>query len=325
VVRWLSPFFYFDQGHALAEGTTFQPLYAAALVAATVATFATAAVIFSRREVKIPLHGGERREGASHELIPYPTHLTLTIIYELRWTILGWTAGVAALGALGTVSLNAMIQNFGGSQPIEDYIGALSGGAQFSSGFLNFAVFVICATLVSTLAINVIGRFAADQEERRVEVILAQPITAMRLHLARAAGLVIASAVPALALLVAVEAAATLSRTDLGRAHLWSATFMVVPLALAVGMLGLAMLPRFSHQAVAVLSAVMGLSIVVTLLGGASGLNLPVWLTSLTLLRAYGTPAISGIDSAGLSVLLGMVALGAIATVLQARGEMGSG
>jgi hypothetical protein len=43
------------------------------------------------------------------------------------------------------------------------------------------------------------------------------------------------------------------------------------------------------------------------------------------LLRAYGTPAIGGIDIAGLSVLLGIVTLGAIATVLQARGEMGSG
>jgi ABC-2 type transport system permease protein len=221
LVRWLSPFFYYDQGHSLAEGTTFQPLYAVALLTATIVVFAAATVIFSRRDVNIPLLRGKEGEAAAHELLPYPRRLVIFTIYELRWTILGWTAGVATLGALDTVSLKAVVQNFGSSKVMKDYIAALSGGgAQFSLGFLNFAVFVLCATLVATVAINVVGHFAADQEERRVEALLAQPISPLHLQAARSAALVVAAAVPALALLVTVAVAAKLSGVDLGQTHL---------------------------------------------------------------------------------------------------------
>jgi hypothetical protein len=127
-----------------------------------------------------------------------------------------------------------------------------------------------------------------------VEVLLAQPITPLHLQAARSAALVVAAAVPALALPVTVVVAAKLSGIDLSQTQLWSATFMVLPLALAVGMIGVAMLPRFNRQAVAVLSAIMGLSFLVTLLGSVSGLNLPDWLTRLTLIKAYGSPAVHG-------------------------------
>ena len=155
-----------------------------------------------------------------------------------------------------------------------------------------------------------------------MEVLLAQPITPLHLQAARSAALVVAAAVPALALPVTVVVAAKLSGIDLSQTHLWSATFMVLPLALAVGMIGVAMLPRFNRQAVAVLSAILGLSFLVTIL---SGLNLPDWLTRLTLIKAYGSPAVHGIETGGLTVLLALVAAGAVATVLQARAEMSSG
>jgi len=326
LVRWLSPFFYYDQGHSLAEGTTFRPLYAVALLMATIVVFTAAAVIFSRRDVNIPLLRGKDGEIGAHELLPYPRRLVIATIYDLRWTILGWTAGVVTLGAVDTVSLKAVIQNFGSSKAMRDYIAALSGGsAQFSLGFLNFAVFVLCSTLVATLAINVVGRFATDQEERRVEIFLAQPITTLHLQAARSAALVVAAAIPALAMLATVVVSARLSGIDLGGTHLWSATFMALPLALAVGMIGVALLPRFNRQAVAVLSAIVGVSYVVTILGGLSGLNLPDWITRLTLIKAYGSPAVHGIETGGLTVLLAFVAVGAVATVLQARAEMSSG
>jgi hypothetical protein len=90
-------------------------------------------------------------------------------------------------------------------------------------------------------------------------------------------------------------------------------------------MIGVALLPRFNRQAVAVLSAIVGVSYVVTILGGLSGLNLPDWITRLTLIKAYGSPAVHGIETGGLTVLLAFVAVGAVATVLQARAEMSSG
>jgi ABC-2 type transport system permease protein len=323
LVRWLSPFFYFDEGHSLAEGTTFRPLYAVVLLAATIVVFAAAAVIFIRRDVNIPLM--RREDGlaaAPHGLLPYPRRLVISTIYEIRWTILGWTASVLILAALDTASLRLVAQNLGNSKVLKDYLAALGGGEQLALGFLNFAVFVLGATLVATLVVNVIGHFAADQEERRVEIELAQPITPLNLQMARCVALVVATVIPALALLATVVVTAKLSGIDLSQTHLWSATFMVLPLALAVGMIGVAMLPRFNRQAVAVLSAILGLSFLVTIL---SGLNLPDWLTRLTLIKAYGSPAVHGIETGGLTVLLALVAAGAVATVLQARAEMSSG
>jgi ABC-2 type transport system permease protein len=325
-VRWLSPFFYFDQGHSLAEGTTFQPLYPAVLLVATFAVFVAAGLVFRRRDINAPMLRVKKDQAAAHELIPYPRRLVVATIYELRWTILGWTAGVVTLGALATISLRALVENSGGYKAVRDYIAALTGSnAQFSLGFLNFAVFVLGATLIATLAINVVGHFAADQEERRVEVLLAEPIRPLRLQAARSIALAAAIGVPTLSLLMAVVVAARLSGVDLGQAHLWSATLMILPLALAIGMIGVALLPRFNRQAVALLSAILGLSFLVAILGGVSGLDLPDWLTRLTLIKAYGDPAANGISSSGLAALLAIVAAGTVATILQARSEMSSG
>jgi ABC-2 type transport system permease protein len=326
LVRWLSPFFYFDQGHSLAEGTTFQPLYPVILLAATIVVFAAAAAVFGRRDINVPVLRGRQGEAPSYELLPYPRSRVTATIYQLRWTILGWTLGVVVLGALDTVSVKAVVENFGTSKVMRDYIDALGGGgAELTLGFLNFAVFILCATLVATLAINVVGHFAADQEERRVEVLLAQPITALRLQAARVAALVVAVAVPTVALLATVVVVAKLGGLDLGQADIWSATVMVLPLALGIGMIGVAMLPRFNRQAVAVLSTILGLSFLMMLLGTMSALNLPDWLTKLTLIKAYGSPAIHGIETGGLAVLLALVVVGVVATVAQARAEMSAG
>jgi hypothetical protein len=100
---------------------------------------------------------------------------------------------------------------------------------------------------------------------------------------------------------------------------------MILPLALAVGMVGVALLPRFNRQAVTLLSVILGLSFLVAILGGVSGLDLPDWLSRLTLIKAYGDPAANGISSGGLAALLAIVAAGTVATILQARSEMSSG
>jgi len=271
------------------------------------------------------MRGSDAVASKPHELLPYPRRLPVAIISELRWTILGWTAGIIALAALDTASIKTVAENLGKSEVLNTYLASLGGGRQFVLGFLNFAVFVLGATLVATLVINVIGNFAADQEERRVEFEMAQPITTLDVQVARCIALVVATVVPALALLLTVVVTAKIAGIDLAGTHLWSATLMVLPLALAVGMIGVAMLPRFNRQAVMVQSAIVGISFVVTILGGVSGLNLPAWLTHLTLIQAYGSPAVHGVDAGGLTILVAIVAGGVAATVAQARAEMSSG
>lgn len=327
VVRWVSPFFYFDQGHALSEGTEPQPAYAAALLVATVVVAIAAAAVFRRRDVGAPLLGVRDRLSGSPQGVPfYPRRLVAATIWDLRWTIAGWTAGIVLLGALDTASIKPVTESFSNSTALKTYLAKLGGGdSQLALGFLSFAVFVLGATLVTTAAINVVGNFAADQRERRVEAVLSQPVRPIDLQFARVAALAVAVVVPTAALYGAVVVTATLSGIDLHAAHLRGATVMILPLALSLGVVGVAMLPRLPRAAVWLLSAVLGISVLVVLVGAASGLGLPDWVARLTLLRAYGSPAIIGINGGGLTVLLALLTAGIAAIVLQARSEMSAG
>ncbi|HXA41300.1 MAG TPA: ABC transporter permease subunit [Candidatus Solibacter sp.] len=327
VIRWVSPFFYFDQGHALAEGTEPQPAYAGALLLATALVTIAAAAVFRWRDVGAPLIRSRDRHHEQAGHFPfYPRRLLTATIWELRWTIVGWTSGIVLLAALDTASIKPVTEGFGTSTALKTYLARLGGGeSQLALGFLSFAVFVLGATLVATAAINVVARFAADQQERRVEALLAQPLRPLDVQLARIAALLVAAVVPTGAMFVAVVFTAKWFGIDLHAAHLRGATLMVLPLALAVGVAGVAMLPRFTRLAVWVLSAALGLSVVVVLVGAMSAWGVPDWATRLTLLRAYGRPAVQGIDTSGLAVLLVLLGAGLVAIAVQARSEMTAG
>ncbi len=327
VIRWVSPFFYFDQGHALAEGSEPRPAYAGALLVATALVTIAAAAVFRLRDVGAPLiRGRDRLEERARDLPFYPRRLLTATIWELRWTTVGWTSGIVLLAAVDTASIKPVTEGFGNSNALKAYLARLGGGdSQLALGFLSFAVFVLGATLVATAAISVVARFAADQQERRVEALLAQPVRMLDVQLARVAALLVAVVVPTAAIFVAVVVTARWLGIDLHGAHLRAAALMVLPLALAVGVPGVAMLPRFTRMAVWVLSAAMGLSVVVVLVGAVSGWGVPDWVTRVTLLRAYGSPAIQGVDIGGLAVLLVLVAAGLGAIAVQARSEMSAG
>ncbi len=326
-IRWVSPFFYFDEGHALAEGTEAHPAYAAALLVATAAIAVAAAAVFRLRDVGAPLiKARDQLSEAPHQLPFYPRGLITATIWDLRWTISGWTAGIVLLAAVDTASLKPVTESFSNSMALKTYLAKLGGGdQQLALDFLNFAVFVLGATLIATTAISVVAGFAADQQERRVEAVLAQPVRPLDVQVARLAALLVAVGIPTAALFGTVVATAGWLGIDLHRAHLRGAALMVLPLALAVGVAGVAMLPRFTRLAVWVLSAAVGLSVLVVVVGAASAWAVPDWVTRVTLLRAYGSPAIQGIDGGGLTVLLVILGAGIVAIAVQARSEMRAG
>ena len=324
-VAHISPFFLFDRTNVLVPGGRFDWGATIVLVAIGVAGIGLAALAFSVRDLGAAIVGRvggsrldrpARRDAARNPLLRIPI---LSSLWEQRWSLLGWMVGSFLLMALigdiaksgaslieQTPSLKVWLQP--GVAPFTALVAATWGS--------------LVGLVVAGYAIVETARWAGQDGSGRLELTLAEPISRSRVVLQRAVELALGALLIAVAGTVGLLAAAAGQHATID-GPVWTATFLLLPVATAFGAIGGAIsawLPRF---AIGLVSALAVVAFFIEFLGPL--FKWPSWVLNLSVFRLYGTPLTTPIFWNGFWALVAITVVGfGVAVLAMQRREVGS-
>ncbi len=324
-VAHISPFFLFDQTNVVVPGGRFDLVATLVLIAIGVVGVGLGAFAFSVRDLGAAIPGRlgrsrrgrpARREAAGNPLLWVPV---LSTLWEQRWSLLGWMVGSFLLMALigdiaksganlieQTPSLRVWLQP--GVAPFTALVAATWGS--------------LVGLVVAAYAIVQAARWAGQDGSGRLELTLAEPISRTRVVLQRAVELGLGSLLIAVSGTVGLLAAAAGQHATI-EGPVWTATFLLLPVATAFGAIGGAVsawLPRF---AIGLVSALAVVAFFVEFFGPI--FKAPTWVLNLSFFRLYGTPLTTPIFWNGFWALVAITVVGfGIAVLAMQRREVGS-
>jgi putative exporter of polyketide antibiotics len=323
-VRSLSPFWLYDQNHPLTAGgvldlPTVLALYAGAAVITIVAVAA-----FVRRDLGAPLLRRRPRDArpttrpAADPLLRLPI---LAILDQQRASLLTWAAVVAALGLFFLSFTRTLVDTMLATPSFRVYMERA--GMTTYTAFIGLSWFSALVLLVSLYAIVQANGWAADDQEGRLEIFAAQPISRTGIVVERLVALLIGGAliVAASSLALLIGAAAADIPLDSGRVVLGTALTLLV--AFAFGGLGAAGVGWRPRLAVAILAVVAIVGYFVQELTPL--FQWPDWLANVSVYALYGNPVMGSIDWAREATLLAIgLASSFAALVAMQRRDIGA-
>lgn len=227
-----------------------------------------------------------------------------------------WTLGIAGFAAWMVVvdkqietSLATLLQS---SPLLKDLITKVGGGnVSMNASILSF-LFVLLPLLLMAFAVTQANRWSADEEEGRLDLVLATPQSRLRVLLGRFAALTTATVIIAVLTLAASAIASATTGLQLDGGNLAAATLSMIPLGLLVAAIGY-LFSGWLRTTVdtGILSFLLVIWFFITFVG--PDLN---WSDSVLRLSAfyyYGTPLLHGLP---LGNMLGVLAVGIVALVL---------
>jgi ABC-2 type transport system permease protein len=183
--------------------------------------------------------------------------------------------------------------------------------------------FGIALLLLASYAVVQVSRWAAQDQEGRVEMLLSAPISRSRVVIERALEFAVASLLIVIGGYIGVAAKAPASGLNLDAGHLFAASALLWPFALAFGGLGVAMVSRWPRIAVPFLAT---FAVVEYFLGDLAPLfRAPDWVANLSVFHLYGNPVTGSSSWApALSMTLVFVAGFAAALFLMRQRDVSS-
>jgi polyether ionophore transport system permease protein len=323
---WLSPFHYYDRSDALAPGGSVDWLAIAALIVVTAALVGLAALLFLGRDIGA---SALRRIAASrppHYLPSANPLLRVPVIADLyiqRVGLLAWVASLAIFGLFMT-SITGQVGEFIAKTPgMAPYAAAIGGSSGITRAVIGSVDYSITLALLAVYAVTMVARWAADDQEGRLELVLSEPVPRWRVVVERVAALAAGCVLIVLGVSVAVALVAPSQHVTLGAEDLFRAGAPLIPFGLLFGTLGATVAARFPRLAVGVLGGYVIAAYLVFQL--APFLGWPDWLLNLSVFNLYGNPLVTGIDWNGLwGVTAVAVAAFGAALLLMQRREVGS-
>jgi ABC-2 type transport system permease protein len=153
---------------------------------------------------------------------------------------------------------------------------------------LGFIWFGFALLLLASYAVVQVSRWAAQDQEGRVEMLLSTPVSRSRVIVERALEFAVASLLIVVGGYIGVAASLPSSGLKLDGGHLLTATLLLWPFALAFGGLGVAVASRWPRIAVPFLAI---FAAVEYFLGDLAPLfKLPEWMANLSIFHLYGNP-----------------------------------
>jgi ABC-2 type transport system permease protein len=227
-----------------------------------------------------------------------------------------WTLGIAGFAGWMVVVVHQtearMSTIFASSPTAATLIRNLGGGdASLNAGFLS-ALFVLLPLFLMAFAVTQVNRWAADEQDGRLDLVLTTPQSRLWVLLGRFAALGTATvAIGVITLLAsAVAAAATGLKLDSG--NLVGATLGMIPLGLLVAAIGYLASGWLRTAAdTGLLSFLLVIWFFISFIGPE--LKLPDATLRLSAFYYYGTPLVHGL---ALGPMLGVVAVSALALAL---------
>jgi ABC-2 type transport system permease protein len=229
-----------------------------------------------------------------------------------------WTLGIAGFAGWMVFAVQQMESRlstlFASSPTVMNLIKNIGGGnASFDAGFLS-AMFVLLPLFLMAFAVTQVNSWSADEQDGRLELVLATPQRRLGVLLGRFAALGSATVFIGVMTLLASAVAAAVAGLRLDSGNLAAATLGMIPLGLliaAVGYLASGWLRTAADTGL--LSFVLLIWFFISFIGPE--LNWPDATLRLSAFYYYGTPLLHGLQ---VTSVLGLVAVAAIALGLGA-------
>jgi putative exporter of polyketide antibiotics len=314
-LRWISPFWAYDQSHPLLRVGRLDGGATAALVVAALAFLALAAAAFRARDLGAELFRGRARPQPATRNPSRDPLLAIPVLAQLdqqRVWIALWMAAIAAVAIFLISMTRVVVDALMATPTLRAYVERAGLDSSYAS-FIGLIWLSTLLLLISLYAIAQVSAWAADDAEGRLEIVLAQPVSRMRIVVERLLSLLAGSA-----LVVGAGATATIAAVsavgialDAGRFVLASALALVVVLAFSgLGAAGVAWRPRLAVAALAAI-AVTGYF----LEQFAPLFDWPRWVADLSLYALYGQPLSREVDWIRIAALAGVGVGGAAVAV----------
>jgi len=327
----LSPLHYFEANRPLVPESTVS-IVGFAVMAAVAALFAVIAlVLFVNRDIGAPCLSIE----AYLPRRPTPRRLPLASwslrsiltrhVRAIAGAALWWGLGLGSYSLVLTILLQQIQQNvselladvarnnpaFAGL--IERFIG--SGGVAANMLLLN-AVFTVLVVVVTGFAVLLVNHWATEEEEGRLDLLLATSISRHRLMFAGFWAGTVALVVVAASIFVGAMLGARLVGMRLDTTRLAAASLAMVTLSLVVVSIGYLLSGWLRARAVTgVLITLVLASFAVTLLGPL--FHWPRPLLQLSIFEHYGAPLVEGLQGSRVAGQLGVAAATLAAAVVR--------
>ncbi len=317
----VSPFHWMEKTSSAAPGGTFDLGGTLGLAVAAAALLGVAIPIFRRRDIGSGLFTWGRHSSTPVRVASRNPMLRQPFtegLWEQRVGLAVWVASTLLLGAL-MVSVTKSVADALFSDPrlAAVFLHAAPGPAY--AALLGLIWFGIALLLLAGYAVVQVSRWAAQDQEGRVEMLLSAPISRSRVIVDRALEFAIASLLIVIGGYIGVAVSLPSSGLQLDAGHVFTASLLLWPFALAFGGLGVAVASRWPRIAVPFLAA---FAVVEYFLGDLAPLfKLPDWMANLSVFHLYGNP-VAGAPSwtPALSMLLVFLAgFGAALALMRQR------
>ncbi len=227
-----------------------------------------------------------------------------------------WTLGIAGFAAWMVVSSSKLRRSLdlaGQSSPLlKDLITKVGGGNVTDECHHPEFSLVFLPLLLMAFAVTQANRWSADEEDGRLELVLATPQSRLRVLLGRFAALTTATIIIAVLTLAATAVASAATGLQLDGGNLTAATLSIIPLGLLVAAIGY-LLSGWLRTAVdtGLLSFLLVIWFFISFVG--PDLNWSDAALRLSAFYYYGTPLLHGLP---LWDMLGVLAVGIVALAL---------
>jgi ABC-2 type transport system permease protein len=320
----LSPVYYANLSKPLIPSYGTNPGALLGMLALNVLLSGLAVWLFVRRDigstVALPafLRLPERTKQPAQALSLTPWSLRSLYARSLRMIAVPtcwWTLGIAGFAAWMVViarqTENQLAALYKSSPLLRDFITKVGGGDVTTNATLLSAVFLLLPLLLMAFAVTQANRWSADEEDGRLELVLATPQPRLLVLLSRFAALTTSVVVIGLLTLAATAVASTATGLALNGGHLAAATLSIIPLGLLMAALGY-LFSGWLRTALdtGLLSFLLVLWFFISFIG--PDLNWSEAVLRLSAISYYGTPLLHGLP---LLDMLGVLAVGALALV----------
>jgi len=315
-VHWVSPFWYWERTTSLIPGGSLDVVGLVALLAVAATGAKGAAIVFAHRDLG---RGVLRQRSARPPLINPEPLMRLPVVRDLwlqRVALLWWCIGFAVLAGFMT-SVAAPAADALRKLPVARSLISTFGRTNLTVAFIGTYSLGIAALLTAIYAVTQVGRWAADDAEGRLALVLSTPTSRARVVIERGFVLLV-SCVP----LAVVTGAVTLMVASRGGisldlATLWAASFLLLPFALTFGAVGAALTSWRPRMAMGILIALAAISYLLQTY--APLVRWPAWTLQLSVFHLYGTPFVDRDNVGGLLLLVGVSLAGFVVAIAAAR------
>jgi ABC-2 type transport system permease protein len=335
-ISHFSPIYYYNLNKPLVPGYGINPGALLVLLALSIILSGASIWLFVRRDIGgiVALPGWLRlpeRAARPEQALPanawslrsvYTRGLGMMVVPAFWWTLA--IAGFAAWMVIVVKQTESSLATIYQSSPIlKELITKVGGGDVATNATILSALFTFLPLLLMAFAVTQVNRWAADEEDGRLEMVLSTPQPRLNVLLARFAALTTVLVIIGVLTLIATELSALAAGLKLDGGNVAVATLSMIPMGLLIAAIGF-LFSGWLRTAIdtGLLSFLLVIWFSITFIGPE--LNWPEGVQKLSAFYYYGTPLLHGLSLGNMLLVLvvAVVAL-ALASVRFVRKDIG--